>query len=43
MVRQESSPHNSTFANAGILYFFDCKVLNSSLFVLFTLAPKNPT
>ncbi|KAF5035134.1 hypothetical protein DSECCO2_588820 [anaerobic digester metagenome] len=38
----ESRPHNSRFAKAGVSYFCDSEVLNSSFVHLMKFSAENP-
>lgn len=38
---KESRPHNSRFAKAGVSYFYDSEVLNSSFVQLMKFSAKN--
>ncbi len=40
--RQESRPHNSRFAKAGVSCFYDSEVLNSTFLHLMNFSAKNP-
>ena len=40
--RQESRPHNSRFAKAGVSCFYDNEVLNSSFVHLMKFSAENP-
>ena len=40
--RQESRPHNSRFAKAGVSCFYDSEVLNSSFVHLMKFSAENP-
>jgi hypothetical protein len=39
---KESRPHNSRFAKAGVSYFYDSEVQNSSFVHLIKFSAKNP-
>jgi hypothetical protein len=41
-LRQESRPHNSRFAKAGVSCFYDSEVLNSSFVHLMKFSAEKP-
>ena len=41
-MKQESRPHNSRFAKAGVSWFYDSEVLNSSFGHQMKFSTENP-